>query len=401
MNWKPKNDQNMTFLRELSQFLLTTKMGAQPTKIYSEIGEKWIDLVHKYTGTHDEVVMHHHQLLPLIQEEFDMLNRMIKSLEQVMLTLPLGGDELHSRLPAFAVQLIELSIIRDLEEKILSFKDYLFDYSLESMAQAYKDALPTFDQLASKYAVKYQLFRYPTALSFWFDGNMMQANPDSPEWLQFFIYAKDLRTAPRYDFAPKVLSFEEFDKEAMAKEMEQGWEAIDRKFRALYPLEKQDAVEEILAKIADNGDECKKADDEKADGKKPEAEFEAEKFVALYPLEKQDAVEGAIKKIADEKDAEKIKEAEQIMIRVMKAEIAAKEEKEKFEAEKAAKEIKKNARKTMMEMAMKKAVATAMEQNQEAIENVTDDEFFTIMARTISGYLNLGVQPSDFTNPDE
>ena len=379
----------MTFLRELSQFLLTTKMGAQPTKIYSEIGEKWIDLVHKYTGTHDEVVMHHHQLIPLIQEEFDMLNRMIKSLEQVMLTLPLGGDELHSRLPAFAVQLIELSIIRDLEEKILSFKDYLFDYSLESMAQAYKDALPTFDQLASKYAVKYQLFRYPTATSYWFDGNMMRANPNSPEWLQFFAYANSPATAPGYDFAPKTPSLEELDNEAMAKEMEQEAKALDRKFRALYPRE----MEEIIAKIA-NEDEGKKTDDN------------ADQLVALYPLEKQDAVEGAIKKIADEKDAEKIKEAEQIMIRVMKAEIAAKEkqekqEKEKLEAEKAAKEIKKNARKTMMEMAMKKAVATAMEQNQEASENVTDDEFFTIMARTISGYLNLGMQPSDFTNPDE
>jgi hypothetical protein len=269
------------------------------------------------------------------------------------------------------------------------------------MAQAYKDSLPTFDQLASKYAVKYQLFRYPTALSFWFDGNMMRANPNSLDWVQFFVCANSPAIAPGYDFAPKTPSLEELDNEAMAKEMEQGWEAIDRKFRALYPLEKQDAVEEILAKIADNGDECKKTDNETKE--KPEAEFEAEKFVALYPLEKQDAVEGAIKKIADEKDAEKIKEAEQIMIRVMKAEIAAKEkqEKEKLEAEKAAKEIKKNARKTMMEMAMKKAVAMAMETKEKQIEDVTDNEFFTIMARTISGYLNLGVQPSDFTNPDE
>ena len=159
-------------------------MGAQPTKLYTELGSEWIEKVHHSTDDPETTKAKHLEIIPKIEKELEEIEQTIIEGAKVYhdLTPILGYGGIENENATRARLLIELSIQRDLEKCVIALKDYLESNSLDDMHKTYKDSLPNFNEMASKYILQYNFHKNETAFNFWIDGNLHYLDVNHPAW---------------------------------------------------------------------------------------------------------------------------------------------------------------------------------------------------------------------------
>lgn len=159
-------------------------MGAQPTRLYTELGSEWIEKVHNSKDDPETRKAKHLELVFKIEEELEELEKLITEGSAFYGDLNHNYSGIENPNATRALILIESCIQRDLETCIVALKDYLNNpnNTLESMHQQYKTSLPNFNEMAAKYILEYNFHKYETAFKFWVDGNLHYLDINHPAW---------------------------------------------------------------------------------------------------------------------------------------------------------------------------------------------------------------------------
>lgn len=90
------------------------------------------------------------------------IERAISDVQKVYIAPTARSDVIEDDNMARAVFLVDTSILRDIQRKIVDLKD--FSRMIPDLRATYKESLPTFDELAVKYIVRYGMQHYTVAM---------------------------------------------------------------------------------------------------------------------------------------------------------------------------------------------------------------------------------------------